>query len=376
MTGSITGNTTAAALASAGHFRYNSDETNTNYNTALGGGVNVIYREKPTLTVNVNNVTKTYDGMAYTGGNGFSESTITSGLKNGDSLADSTATAIYGGTAQNAKNADTYILSASETAKNALGYAVTYNSGTLLINKKEVSLSAAKTYDGNTSLTGNQLLIETGIGGETLTYSNATINSKDVKDNASNYVKALTLENGTGNASNYKFIAARGVNNQVKLDKANATVIANSASVNYNGQYQAVSGFTATGLVAGESEQVLTGVSAKRTEKEVGSYTTIATGSDSNYNLNFVPGQFLINKVNPLVNPQQSITPSSPAGSNGSGGGKVIISSTPTAMPAQVADNAKQCSIEHPEACDDCQDALIPGVVFCLVSAEPAHLSH
>jgi hypothetical protein len=818
MTGSITADTTAAALASAGHFRYNSDETSTNYNKALGSGVNVIYREKPTLNVNVNNVTKTYDGMAYTGGNGFSESML-SGLKNNDSLANSTATAQFGGDAQNAKDADTYILSASESVagKSALGYAVNYNHGSLLIDKKEVVLSAsrdyngskslnnvvidtgvtvngvketltyanalakykdvndansdnqgnanyvdsirlqdaadssgglaanykftnaksannsvtinakevalsatkiydgntnltgnqlsietgigsetltysnasinskdvkdnasnyvkavtlqngtgkasnysfsaarsdnnlvnidqaaltltansdnskiyngteqtvsgftitsgslqgsdtiavldsisaggkgtdadsykttvddshysngnyaiskfdgtlkiaqkqvkltgaktydgntnltgnqlsietgigtetltysnasinskdvkdngsnyvkavtlendtgkasnysfsaarsdnnlvnidqaaltltansdnskiyngteqtvsgftitggslqgsdtiavldsisaggkgtdadsykttvddshysngnyaiskfdgtlkiaqkqlkltgAKTYDGNTNLTGNQLSIDTGIGTETLTYSNASINSKDVKDNASNYIKAVTLQNGTGKASNYKFIAATGVNNQVTLDKANATVIANSATVNYNGQYQTVSGFTVTGLVAGETEQVLTGVSAKRTEKEVGSYTTIATGSDSNYNLNFVRGQFLINSVNPVVNPAQTINPAQSNSSNEaastaggssstSGGGKVAIAATPAPMPKQIDNASKQCSIEHSEACDDCQDALMPGVVFCLVSATPTLLGH
>ena len=666
MTGSITGNTTAAALASAGHFRYNSDETNTNYNTALGSGVNVIYREKPTLSVNVNNAIKTYDGVAYSGGNGFTESTPT-GLQNNDTLANSTATALFGGSAQNAKNAATYILSASETGKNALGYEVTYNSGILLINKKEVSLSASrdysgskalnnveidtgvtvngiketltyanalakykdvtdangdnqananyvdsisfqnaidgsggladnytfisanslnnsvtinakelalsasrdyngskilnnvvidtgvtvngsketltyahalakykdvtdanadnqgnanyvdsitlqngtgnaynyrftninsannnvtinakqvalsasrdynggktlnnvvidtgvtvngsketltyadvlakykdvtdanadnqgnanyvdsitlqngtgnaynyrftninsannnvtinakqvalsatKTYDGNTHLTGNQLSIDTGIGTETLTYSNATINSKDVKDNVSNYVKTVTLANGTGKASNYQFTAVRSANNQVMLDKANAIVIANSATVKYSGEYQTVSGFTATGLVAGETEQVLTGVSAKRTEKEVGSYTTIATGSDSNYNLNFVRGQFLINSVNPVVNPAQTINPaqsnssseaaSTAGGSSSSGGGKVAISATPAPMPNQIDNTAKQCSIAHPEACEDqCQDALMPGVVFCLVAATPTTLSH
>jgi hypothetical protein len=105
MTGS-TGDTSAAELATAGKFRYNSDESNTNYNTALSSGVNVIYREKPTLTVNVNSVSRTYDGTNFSGGNGFTEVTP-SGLKNGDALTGATATAVFGGTAQNAKNAST-----------------------------------------------------------------------------------------------------------------------------------------------------------------------------------------------------------------------------------------------------------------------------
>ena len=377
MTGSISGNTTVAGLASAGHFRYNSDETNTNYNTALGSGVNVIYREQPTLTVNVNNDTKTYDGMAYTGGNGFSESTITSGLKNGDSLADSTATAIYGGTAQNAKNADTYILSASETTENALGYAVTYNSGTLTIDRKEVQLTATKTYDGDKTLTGGQLSITTGVGTETLGYSSATIHSKNVADNSSNYVDAVALTDGSGKASNYKFTAARSGNNTAMLNKATAVVTANSATLNYSGGFQTVSGFTVTGLVGGDTEKDLSGVSASRTEKEVGSYTTNATGTDSNYNLSFVPGHFLIKSVKPVVkptdvlNPVQSSTPATSTSSSSGGGGKVAVAATPAPVvpvaPNQNDKTAKECSIQNPNDCE-CKEALVPGIVFCLVS--------
>jgi hypothetical protein len=332
-----------------------------------------------TLTANSDN-SKIYNGTEQT----VSGFTITGGsLQGSDTIAvlDSISAGGKG------TDADSYKTTVDDSHYSNGNYAISKFDGTLKIAQKQLKLTGAKTYDGNTNLTGNQLSIDTGIGTETLTYSNASINSKDVKDNASNYIKAVTLQNGTGKASNYKFIAATGVNNQVTLDKANATVIANSATVNYNGQYQTVSGFTVTGLVAGETEQVLTGVSAKRTEKEVGSYTTIATGSDSNYNLNFVRGQFLINSVNPVVNPAQTINPAQSNSSNEaastaggssstSGGGKVAIAATPAPMPKQIDNASKQCSIEHPEACDDCQDALMPGVVFCLVSATPTLLGH
>jgi hypothetical protein len=46
------------------------------------------------------------------------------------------------------------------------------------------------------------------------------------------------------------------------INKANATVTGNSATVTYNGAIQTVSGFTATGLVGGETTSVLTGVTA------------------------------------------------------------------------------------------------------------------
>lgn len=374
MTGSLTGDTTAAGLASAGHFRYNSDEIETNYSTTLSSGINVIYREKPTLTVNLNNAIKTYDGGAYNGGNGFTESTPT-GLKNNDRLASATASAIFAGTAQNAKDVDTYTLSASENTS-ALGYGVTYNDGTLTIKPKELVLIASKTYDGNTSLTGNQLMIDTGVGSgatkQTLTYlaGSARLYSKNVKDNLSNYISAVTLQDGTngGKASNYKLIAAPSPNNQVTLYKANATVIANSATVNYNGEYQTVAGFTATGLVGGETERVLSGVSAKRTEKAAGSYTTTAVGSDSNYNLNFVPGQFLIKAtISPQqqINPVQSVTLPASLSSSTGGGSKVAIAAIPVIAANRIADTSKQCSLEYPETCD-CKETLVPGIIFCL----------
>jgi filamentous hemagglutinin family protein len=213
MTGSITGDTSAAGLAASGKFRYNSDESNTNYNTTLSSGVNVIYREKPTLSLNVNSVSKTYDGVAFTGGNGFTEVTP-SGLRNVDGLTSATASAVYGGSAQNAKNASStpYTLSASESivGKSALGYEVTYNQSELIINK------------------------------------------------------------------------------------APATIIANSADLSYNGLLQTVSGFEAINLVNGENKDVLVNVEASGSGIDVGNYLTKAIGDDQNYELTFIDGTLKI----------------------------------------------------------------------------------
>ena len=106
------------------------------------------------LTVTAANASKTYDGAAFTGGNGFTESGA-SGLKNGDTLANALSSATWGGAAQNALNAATYTLTASEsvTGKSALGYVTNYFAGTLTVNKKDVTLASItasnKTYDGN-----------------------------------------------------------------------------------------------------------------------------------------------------------------------------------------------------------------------------------
>jgi hypothetical protein len=52
-TGSISGSTGLTSLIGSGthRFRYNSDETTTNYSAALSSGQYAIYREQPTLTI-------------------------------------------------------------------------------------------------------------------------------------------------------------------------------------------------------------------------------------------------------------------------------------------------------------------------------------
>lgn len=77
-------------------------------------------------------------------------------------------------------------------------------SGSLTIAPKTLALSAAKVYDGNTVLSGNQVNFVGLVGNETLTYTGATANSKNVV--AGNFISAITLANGSngGLASNYQ----------------------------------------------------------------------------------------------------------------------------------------------------------------------------
>jgi len=85
------------------------------------------------------------------------------------------------------------------------------------------------------------------------------------------------------------------------IGKADATVTANSNTVTYNGGVQSVNGFKATGLVGGETESVLTGVSASGNGKNAGQYDVVASGSDENYNLVFNKGLLTIGKANATV---------------------------------------------------------------------------
>jgi filamentous hemagglutinin family protein len=79
------------------------------------------------------------------------------------------------------------------------------------------------------------------------------------------------------------------------IAKVTASVLANSGSLTYNGSNQSLTGFTATGLINGDTASSLTGVSATATGKNAGNYTVVASGTDTNYNLTFSNGLLTIN---------------------------------------------------------------------------------
>jgi len=110
--------------------------------------------------------------------------------------------------------------------------------------------------------------------------------------NAGNHTLSVagTLTNG-----NYNIIQKN--NGTWVVDKAKATVTANSKSTIYNGQNQTVSDFTASGLVNGEDESVLEDVSASVGARNAGTYINKATGTDDNYELTFVDGSLDIAKA-------------------------------------------------------------------------------
>jgi filamentous hemagglutinin family protein len=311
--GAIAGTTGISAMANlgSGRFRYNSTENTTNYTQGLSqssgvsnSGVGIIYREAPTVQVTANSTLTglTYNGLAQTGNEGFS---LSGALQNGDASALLTGVMSYSynnnGDAGH-KNAGTYTVTASGQSS-ALGYRVTTVAGSLVIGQKEVQLTAAKTYDGGKNLSGNQLTITTGVGSETLSYSAATINSKNVADNSINYVDAVTLTDGSngGKASNYKFTPVRSANNTVTMGQAALTLTANSGTGNvYNGAEQQVSGFAITGgsLKGNDSVAVdLAGISAGGQGTDVGSYTTSVNDSayaNANYAITKATGALVI----------------------------------------------------------------------------------
>ena len=131
------------------------------------------------------------------------------------------------------------------------------------ITAKTIALSASKTYDGTTDLTGN-VIVATGIGSETLTYTGATSSNAHVAQ-AGKFINAITLADGTndGLASNYVLPTLSAANAAVTINAVTLSPMLTNASTTktYDGTTNAPTGFTPTwsftGLVAGDTAATL-----------------------------------------------------------------------------------------------------------------------
>ncbi|MBI1195578.1 MAG: hypothetical protein GC138_07020 [Gammaproteobacteria bacterium] len=154
-TGSIANSTGLTNLvgSGSGNFRYNSDESTTNYTLALATDLNAIYREQPTVTVAVDDQTVTY-------GTTPSYTFVANG-ENGDSFADifsgDPSVSVSGTTSTSGNHiVGTHTLTASG-GTGQLGYAISgYTAGTLTVNQKALTFTGTgnnREYDGTTSAT-------------------------------------------------------------------------------------------------------------------------------------------------------------------------------------------------------------------------------
>jgi len=123
-TGSVSGSTGVTNLvgSGSGKFRYNSNESATNFTTPLGSGVYAVYRERPTIFVNPQNQTITY---------GDADPTLdytTTGFVNGDTdgILNGTANVTINSTKSTSGHhtAGTHNISYSNGLSNNLGYAI------------------------------------------------------------------------------------------------------------------------------------------------------------------------------------------------------------------------------------------------------------
>jgi filamentous hemagglutinin family protein len=307
---SITGTTSTAG-------KYTAGAHNINYTSGLANGLGYALSDKTSvtdeLTVNkkdlaVSGLTasnKTYDGstVATLGGTAVITALGSDVVTLGGTVAGTFATKDVGTAKAITVTGNTI------SGTDAGNYNLVQQIGlTADIAQKELSISGLvasnKTYDGSNSVTmTNWGSVATGITGEALTlnHTSASFGDANAADGKIVTATGYSLADGTGGVATNYTLASTTATTTANIAKADATVTATSDTKTYNGVAQSVSGFSATGLVNGETIAVLDGVTATGTGTNAGTYGVTASGTDENYNLTFVNGSLVIAKADATV---------------------------------------------------------------------------
>ena len=246
-----------------------------------------------TLTITAISTNRTYDGTAFSGGNGV----IYNGFVNGDTTAVLGGTLSYGGTAQGAIGAGSYsLVPAGLTAAN---YAFNYVNGTLTVNALGVTVAA----DGQTKVYGTTDPALT-YGFSPALIGSDTFNGTLIRATGENIGNYAITQGTLALSTNYS-ITLIGTN--LTITPANLTVTATDTNKAY-GQTITFAGteFTATGLTNGDSISGVTLASTGTANTAVaGAYPIVpsaATGSGlGNYTISYVNGNLTVGTPTPVT---------------------------------------------------------------------------
>ena len=289
-------------------------DTNQGSNPILGAGNGLFFANSPTLSVNLvpsPQVSKVYNGT-NTATLAASNYSITGASPN-DSIIINNPSGTYidnnVGTGKLISVSGLSISSATETSTATdppvlvYGYSLLNSeaSGAIgTITQAPLTISAvtdSRVYNGSPSSSGTPAVTSGQVfSGDTLSGLSQVFGSKNVlgaNQSTLSVNSGYTLSDGnSGNNYAVSLATAPGT-----ISEAAAVVTANSGSTVYNGAIQSISGFSASGLVAGETSADLTGVSAGASGRNAGSYTSTASGTAANYSLSFVDGSFSITQA-------------------------------------------------------------------------------
>jgi filamentous hemagglutinin family protein len=266
------------------------DAANYTFNASTTTAADITAR---VLTVSATGVNKVYDGSTAAtvtlGDNRVTNDVLTLGnaaANFANKNAGTGKTVNVGGITLTGADAANYTFNTvASTTANIAQAALTLSTG-----------NVTKTYDGLLAAAGAATVTGgTLFGGDTLNGGNFAFTDKNAgSGNKTVTVNGVTVNDGNG-GGNYNVSYAN--NTASTINKANATVTANSGTTTYSGVSQSVSGFTASGLVNNETAAVLTGVTASGSGTNAGSYSVVASGTDNNYNLTLNNGALTINKA-------------------------------------------------------------------------------
>jgi hypothetical protein len=200
------------------------------------------------------------------------------------------------GAAEGAVNAGTYALTLGGLYSNQVGYDITFGSGELTVNPAVINLTGTRIYDGTTVFNpaafGTGGTIDTGIGTETLVLTGSgSVASKNVSAGVQTLnLDTLTLNDGTGLASNYTFVGGVPTGTITPLAIIGGIT---AADKDYDGTTAAtITGYSLQGVIGADIVSY-TGGTATFSDANAGSNKTVTatglylTGADAgNYTVN------------------------------------------------------------------------------------------
>ena len=301
-TGSVSESNGLTALIGSGsetsHFRYNSDESTTNYTTPLSAGKNAIYREKPTITV------KAISKSIFYGEDPGTLATNTSAFQNGDTFAQAFSGSVAIAVADPKSTSGHYTAGEHTLTPSGLtsllGYALSYSTaGTLTIDKKALTVSGItaenKIYDGNKTATidTEDATINNIVSGDKLSLTSVT-GEFDNKNIGNSKTVTLTSSYGGADKDNYDITDQTETYADITVKPLSLTGLTADNKV-YDGNTDAtISSYgTLTGVIGTEAVDLDTGsASAAFDNQNVGTDKTVRVislnlnGSDSsNYSI-------------------------------------------------------------------------------------------
>ena len=284
-TGSVSGSTGLTSLIGSGthRFRYNSDETTTNYTATLSSGSYAIYREQPTLTVTAENEALTY-GTTPT-------PTVTiSGMQNGDAngtVVTTAASISIGGATSTSGNytAGSHTITPSAAAS-TYGYGFDYDAGTLTVAQYDLTATIATvsaTYGAGVdagSVSLNQIG-DDAVGVTASIVSPVYSNASKLKAGSYSQITGVTANLTGADAANYTLSATTRANSVSVAPKAITYDIA-AGNITYGAADSAGSiSYSAleTGDVVSASAQIDDRALSTAGKLKAGTYTQSINGS-------------------------------------------------------------------------------------------------
>ncbi len=288
--------TSAGAAAAANVGSYDISSSNAVFGTGSAANYDIHYNtrtggltvNKASLTVTAKNDSKTYDGNAYSGGNGVSYA----GFVNGDGASALSGTVGYGGTSQGTVNAGSYTITASGLTSG--NYDISYVAGALTVGKASLTVTArndSKTYDGNAYSGGNGVTYAGFVSGEGASVLSGTVGYGGTSQGAVNAGTYAITASGLS-SGNYDISYVAGTLT-IGVATVNLTITPDAATKTY-GDALSLTGFSTSGLVGSDSISSVTLTSAgTAATANAGSYdisssnAVFGTGSASNYDIHY-----------------------------------------------------------------------------------------